>query len=346
MHKLINPEYLEILDIYSKDKPDFLLPFFEAKVIKRLANISQQCWDEYCKFFDYKFNLSRLDHSLWVALIIWNFTKDKKQTLAWFFHDVSHSVFSHVWDYLIWDTINQESSEKHTTWLLKNDKIIIKELAKLNIKINEVDDYESYPIADNPWPWLAADRLEYTLWSWIILKYKNTEEIKKIYNDIIVLKNEKWLPELWFKNEKIAEKFWILSIDNDEWCFSSNESMVAMSFLSEIIKELLNQKLIKNIELYILKDNEIIKIIENCNNSKIKNMWDFYINLWEYKTFKSKPKTNKYSINSSCKKRYIDPLIKTNNLNIRLSKLSQKFVERRNSHLNKKNEWISLNYEI
>ena len=31
MHKLINEYYLPILDIYSKDKPNFLLPFFDFK---------------------------------------------------------------------------------------------------------------------------------------------------------------------------------------------------------------------------------------------------------------------------------------------------------------------------
>ncbi len=41
MHQLITEAYLPILDIYSKDKPEFLLPFFDSPVIRRLADISQ-----------------------------------------------------------------------------------------------------------------------------------------------------------------------------------------------------------------------------------------------------------------------------------------------------------------
>ena len=74
MHKLISKEYQEILNVYSNDLPTFLLPFFEAKSIIRLSDISQNCWTELTKFFNYKFKISRLEHSLGVATIIWNFT--------------------------------------------------------------------------------------------------------------------------------------------------------------------------------------------------------------------------------------------------------------------------------
>jgi NAD-dependent DNA ligase len=52
-----------------------------------------------------------------------------------------------------------------------------------------------------------------------------------------------------------------------------------MSFLSEIIKELLKNNLVKNIELYTLKDSELIEIIKKSNNKKIQEMWSFYKNL-------------------------------------------------------------------
>jgi len=113
MHKLISKGYLPFLDIYSKEKPDFLLPFLESKALKRLAWISQSCWADLTKLQKYKFNPSRLDHSLWVALIIWNFTHNEKQTLAWLFHDISHSIFSHVWDFILWDAQKHKSHQNN-----------------------------------------------------------------------------------------------------------------------------------------------------------------------------------------------------------------------------------------
>ena len=52
------------IDIYSKEKPDFLKPFFESTVIQRLSGISQHCGNDYTNFFDFRFKISRLDHSL------------------------------------------------------------------------------------------------------------------------------------------------------------------------------------------------------------------------------------------------------------------------------------------
>jgi uncharacterized protein len=346
MHKLIDPKFKKVLNIYSKDKPDFLIPFFEAKTIQRLSWISQHCGTEYNNFFNYNSNISRLEHSLWVALIIWNFTKDKKQTLAWFFHDISHSVFSHVGDFILWDAENQESSEQHTTEIIKNDEIIIKELKKLWIEVNEVDDYEKYPIADNPGPQLAADRLEYTLGLAFELWNITVKEIKVIYKNIKILTNEKWLSELGFKNLEIAEKFWFLSLDNDEWCISSYESIVSMAYLSEILKKVLEKKLVIEKDLYTLTDHEIIKIIEKSKIKKIVNMWKYYKNISSYRIDRIKPNTSDYFVSSNCKRRYIDPLIETKNWNLRLSSFSKNFIKRKDYHLNRKEEWIRLDYKI
>lgn len=101
MYPRITPDYFPLLNIYSDEKPDFLLPFLEAPVLQRLNDISQGCGTEYCKFYTFKVHQSRLTHSIGVALIVRHFTHDQKQTLAGLFHDISHSIFSHVGDFLL-----------------------------------------------------------------------------------------------------------------------------------------------------------------------------------------------------------------------------------------------------
>ena len=41
MYPRITPDYFPLLNIYSDEKPDFLLPFLEAPVLQRLNDISQ-----------------------------------------------------------------------------------------------------------------------------------------------------------------------------------------------------------------------------------------------------------------------------------------------------------------
>jgi uncharacterized protein len=241
MHPLITPECHQILELYSREEAKFLFPFLEAKVLQRLADISQNCGTGYCKFYKYAFNHSRLDHSLGVALIIRNFTKDKKQALAGLFHDVSHSVFSHVGDFLLGDQENQESSEQYTTKLLQEDTTIIRELEHLGISLDEVDDYTQYSIADNPGPKLSADRLEYTLSTAINLQTKTFQKVGEIYNNLEVIKNQEGQDELGFSSPEIAEEFALLSLQHDASCFSSYESTVAQSFLAEILRKMLEK---------------------------------------------------------------------------------------------------------
>ena len=110
-----------------------------------------------------KYFYSTLTHSVGVALIIWNFTHDKKQTLSGLFHDIATPTFKHCIDFLNGDSETQESTEEKTEEIIKNSKEISFLLARDNIKIEEVSDYHIYPIADNDTPKLSADRLEYTL---------------------------------------------------------------------------------------------------------------------------------------------------------------------------------------
>jgi len=346
MHKLISDSYLPILNIYSKDKPDFLLPFFDSPIIQRLANISQWCGTEYCKYYTYRMAYSRLDHSLWVAMIIWNFTKDKKQTLAGLFHDISHTVFSHAWDFLLGDAVNQESSEQHTTKLLQEDEIIMNELNKLWIRLDEVDDYSLYTIAENNSPQLSADRLEYTIANTYSIWHEDLDLVKDMYNDIVVLNNEKWELELWFQTFDKAKIFWDYSIKNCEWCYSSYESVSAMAFLWEIFRQVINEKLITHDDLYRLKDSEFISLLESWKNQKVKLMWDFYKNLDSYKISRYKPKTDNYFVSSKSKKRFIDPLIRIKDWLKRLSEVSSEFVDKRDYHIHRKEEWIILDHKI
>ena len=72
----------------------------------------------------------------------------------------------------------QESTEELITYMIKNSKEIMKLLERDNIKVNEVDNYHIYPIADNDTPKLSADRLEYTFTN--SLYFKEVWDVQKI----------------------------------------------------------------------------------------------------------------------------------------------------------------------
>jgi len=277
-------------------------------------------------------------------MIIWNFTDDRKQTLAWLVHDVSHSVFSHVGDFVLWDVEEQEASEQYITQLLQWDEIVMQELSKLDIKLSEIDDYEKYPIADNHWPQLAADRLEYNLSSWIAMWFREISQIKKIYQNISVMINEYGNQELWFSDQYIAEDFWLLSIENDHISFSAPRSIVSMSFIADIIKKMLLNKELGHMDLYSLQDKDVIDMMNNSPDEQVRNMWKYYTQFSEFELHSSKPNMQKYSVSSKCKRRFVDPLISTQQWIVRLSKVSETFTQKRDQHINQPEQWISLDF--
>ena len=204
----LNPMIKEYFKILSNDFPMFLLEYIETPRMKKQDGISVSCGTYYSKMFENMW-YSSLDHSVAVALIIWNFTHDKKQTLAGLFHDISTPAFKHCIDFMNNDYETQESKEDLTRAIILESKEIINLLNRDNISIDEVSNYHIYPIADNDTPMLSADRLEYTLSNALgqVKKLWNLAEVKTMYSNIEIVNKEDGIPEMCFKDKEIAERF-------------------------------------------------------------------------------------------------------------------------------------------
>lgn len=300
----INEQIKEYYKILSPNYPEWLNEYIETEKMLKQQYISVTCGTIYSDLFESEFFYSSLDHSIAVALIVWNFTHDKKQTLAGLFHDIATPAFKHCVDFLNGDYMTQESTEDLTKIFISESKDIMKLLERDNIKIEEVDDYHIYPIADNDTPKLSADRLEYSL-SNALFTYRllNLEEIKEIYNDIEIQFNEEKESELGFKTKKIARSF-VKVTSRMSVIYREDRTRYSMQFISDILKKLNEENKITKEDLYILKESDIISIIESSNYKEIFNIWR---NAKKVKTSKEEP-INKYYVKLNAKVRYIDPL--------------------------------------
>ena len=304
----LRKEYFKIL---SPDFPEWLLDYIDAPEMQRLSGISMICGTDYSPIYNYKSFNSNLEHSIGVALIVWNFTKDKKQTLAGLFHDIATPTFKHCIDFMNGDSKHQESTEEETEQIIANSKHIMKLLDRDNIKINEVSDYHIYPIADNDTPRLSADRFEYTFSNGLYLYDSwNLDEIAKYYNDITILQNEDGIEELGFKSPQICKKYLhtILPIFAN---YDDDNNRTVMQFLADIIKSMNIKGYIAIDDLYKLSEKEVIDKIRNCNDNYIKESFSKFENATSIFTSDS-PINNKYCISVKGKKRYIVPLVQSN----------------------------------
>ena len=74
----LNENTKNYYSILSKDFPDFLDDYINTPEMQKLDGINQICGEYWMKENIYEDMYSVLRHSIGVALIIWNFTRDKK----------------------------------------------------------------------------------------------------------------------------------------------------------------------------------------------------------------------------------------------------------------------------
>lgn len=336
----VNIKIKRYFKLLSSDYPEWLNDYIETDCLLKQRYISVTCGKIYSKLFD-EDNYSSLDHSIAVALIIWNFTHDKKQTISGLFHDIATPVFKHCIDFLNGDYIKQESTEELTKKFISESKDIMHLLKRDNIKLEEVCDYHIYPIADNDTPMLSADRLEYSLSnSLIVYKINTLDDIKEIYEDIEIQTNENQVIELGFKTKKIARNF-VKTTSKLSILYRDNATRFYMQAIADIIKKMNNDGLIRKEDLYNLKEKEVIDIIK-----KSKYKYVFYkltsitkVNIKEYEP------TDMYYVKNRVKIRYIDPLYNGSRIS-KECKIAKKMIDKNLSYDMDKYIYVDEDFNI
>ena len=317
-----NNETKQYYKILSKEFPEFLKEYIETPAMLRLDGISMLPGCDYTNIIKIKYFNSRLKHSIGVALIIWNFTKDKKQALAGLFHDIATPAFSHIVDFMHGDYLNQESTEDLTKYMIENSKEIMQLLSRDKIKVEEVCDYHMYSIADNDTPMLSADRLEYTFSDGLQIEgIFNLDSINRVYSNLEVLKKENNELELGFKNVECAEEFVINA--NKLWKIVStgNEINLIMQFWTDYLKKLIDNKYIKEQDLYKMSEQEVINKIKEQDDINMINVFNKFQNSTKIGRSNIEIK-DQYCTDAKGKIRYINPLVNTDKKIARVTEIS------------------------
>lgn len=346
--KNLNEEIRNYLKILSPDFPEWLLEYIYTPEMLRLDGIGMSCGTLYTKVYNDKYFYSSLTHSVAVALILWNFTHNKKQTISGLFHDIATPTFKHCIDFMNGDSEHQESTEERTEQIIKDSKEIMKLLERDSIKVEEVSDYHIYPIADNDTPRLSADRLEYTLSGGLyqvrIFELKN---IENYYNNIVILKNEDGIDELAFQDIKLCENF-IHDISKLWPHWVEDEDRLCMQFIADIVKSMNIKSYITVDDLYKFSEREVLQLIQNCEDNYIRNAFKNFQNATRDSVYKSdEPNNEIYCTSVKGKKRYINPLVNLDNKVSRIKDISMLANDDISNFLNMKHhKFIGFNFDF
>lgn len=263
-----------------------------SKSVQRLKGI-HQAGASY--LMNEKWNVTRFDHSVGVMLLIKKLGGSVEEQMAGLLHDVSHTAFSHVIDY-VFDNRNESYHEEIFSSVVKNSEIPAI-LAKYGY------NYEDILLDDSKWtllersaPELCADRVDYTLRDMYTYGYISLEEAQDFLDDLIAVDGKMVL-----QNIEIAEWFTETYYKEVIDFFMKPINIYGNDMLAKTLKLALHKKVI-HADDFLLEDDELISKLQLCNDPEVEALLRKV-----HPNVKVKEDRNEYDLHQKNKVRLIDP---------------------------------------
>ena len=207
-----------------------LIDLINSKEVQRLKGISQFGFPPE---YSIRKGYSRYEHSIGVLILLKRLKADLKEQIAGLIHDVSHTAFSHVADWVIGDPFKENYQDSIFEEFIKNSNIP-PILENYNLNLHNFLDLEKFYLLEQPAPSLCADRFDYT-----IRQLPKIEDRKFIVPLVFNLNGR-----MVFTSEKAAEIFSnnYLMLQRDFW--GSKDTIGRFHILSNILKYALNKNII------------------------------------------------------------------------------------------------------
>ncbi|MCM3770186.1 HD domain-containing protein [Priestia aryabhattai] len=295
-------------ELYGEFEADgVLLELIQSDPVQRLKGIYQ---GGASRFVNKKWNTTRYGHSVGVMMLVNRLGGSLEEQVAALLHDVSHTAFSHVIDYvleqkeenyheMIYEKIVAESSIPH---ILKS--------AGLNWRDILLDE-SRWTLLEQKAPHLCADRVDYTLRDLYVCGEITLQEVHAFLDQLVVF-NEQMV----CSNLSAAE--WFLDAYYKEVIgfFMNPLNMFGNYQLTEIIKLAL-QKDILSMEDFLKQDEDVVRLLKNSGYRRIEAMLSA---LFDSKV--EKGTASCYDVHQTTKMRWVDPLVVVSGQVVPISELS------------------------
>ena len=242
-----------------------------------------------------KWNVTRFDHSVGVMLLVKKLGGSVEEQIAGLLHDVSHTAFSHVIDY-VFDNRNESYHEEIFSFVVKNSEIPAI-LSKYGY------NYEDILLDDSKWtllersaPELCADRVDYTLRDMYTYGYISFEEVQSFLADVIEVDGKMVL-----QNIEVAEWFTETYYKEVIDFFMKPMNIYGNDMLAKTLKLALHKKVI-HADDFLLEDDELIVKLQQCNDLEVEALLRKI-----HPNVEVKEDRNDYDLHLKNKVRLIDP---------------------------------------
>lgn len=227
-----------------------LLELIDSPIFQRLKDIHQYGVAYYTT---HREEYNRYDHSIGVFAILRVNNAAIVEQIAALLHDVSHTAFSHVGDW-VFGKENQEKDYQngiHAFFLEKSGLEDI--LKKYNFTIDQIlPKGELFPALENPLPNLCADRIDYNIQGAYYQGFITYREAILIFKDLRFV-NNRWVSHY----PKLMKKLARFSLFMTQDCWGSPTNYVMSRWLADAILRGINLGCISYEELHFGTDQKI-----------------------------------------------------------------------------------------
>lgn len=171
-------------DVYGPvnlDEP-LIEALMQAPAVKRLQGVLQH---GITGLIGITVPITRFDHSVGTMLLVQRLGGNLQEQVAALLHDVSHTAFSHVIDYVFEGHDSQSYHDEVKEQYLSQTELPGL-LAKYGIDWRDLIDEAKYPLLEQPAPRLCADRLDYFFRDSLDLGLANRAEIQDVLQHLVV----------------------------------------------------------------------------------------------------------------------------------------------------------------
>lgn len=298
--------------VYGDQKVNdpLIIELLNSPEMQRLKGVGQySTW----KIINPKLDTTRFEHSFGVYCLLKRFGSSYEEQIAGLLHDINHTAFSHVADYVFGDPSTQEYSDLKQKEILMSSSIP-KILAKKGLNTEKIADHHGFGLLDRDLPDLCCDRIDYCLRDALTYGLIDHNKANKILNGLIVHNKE-----IICKDRESAYLITKTFFDMSNLLWSNEVQAGSFLLLAEALKLALKKGIIKESDFYTT-DDVLLEKLKSSGNEKILNLLS---SIKKDSIFLGTKED--YTIYSKSKARYIDPKFIENEKIIRLSEVDAKF---------------------
>ncbi len=303
---------MKIIDkIYGEEDigEPVLLELIGSALVQRLKGISQMGLP--AELY-HESVFSRYEHSVGVLVLLRRLGASLEEQVAGLLHDVSHSAFSHVIDWVIGDPSKEDHQDNIHEEIL-SDKDIVEILSRYGLDYKDIARIEDFTLLETELPSVCVDRFDYAMRE--IYKEISGEETKFILNSIKNVNGR-----MIFSNFRAAElfSFGYLKCQTEHW--AGKEARARYYILADILRRALSSKII-SIDDFRKTDNEVVETLSRSGDGQILK----YLALLRQRLV---VKESNEGIELIKKLRYVDPPVIFEGRERKLSEVSENYSKK------------------